>query len=70
MDFLVDSLPNGTRHLEAMLTREERTGEPTTTEHMACVSCGSVRLMWLRRLPCSHYLDEGCLRESIEREQF
>ena len=34
---------------------------------MECQKCKSKRMIFLRRLPCGHFIDHECLKENIRK---
>jgi hypothetical protein len=39
-------------------------------EDIKCFKCASTRMIFLRRLPCGHFIDHECLKNSIIKDKF
>ena len=39
-------------------------------QDICCFSCGSTRMVYMRRLPCGHFVDHNCLKERVLEKKF
>lgn len=67
LDYILDSYPYVSKYLSQNMDANRKL--KFSIEECKCFTCGNDKLLFLRRLPCGHYMDDACMRDLIAKNK-
>ena len=67
LDFIADVYPYVSEYLSQNMDYNHKF--KFNLEECKCFSCGNDKMVFLRRLPCGHYIDDVCIRDLISKNK-
>ena len=68
LDFVASSYPYVSKYISQNIDPYHKLDMDPAD--MKCMICMSKKMLFLRRLPCSHFCDHECLKENIRKGKF